>query len=247
MKNYVVQTLCQVTGNNKNSRLDKVPQDMSKKWETYQAVQNESYSSIKHFLEGDWEYVLLSEPCEHMFDVFKQNFTKIHKLWTEQECNILFCGLDVQFIKPTKIFGEFDKFLMFNYSDPKTTANFEHNFNCDIRYYPSTMSKKWMDWTVNEAMHNLKIWDDEQDIHNYIMWDQDISIEEAVRPHLAWQGMGISDFTDLQMMENHQYWNNGVPIIDAHIIHWHTSRGAENRLEIMSAINEYNRVPVNHE
>ena len=240
MKNYVVQTLCRVTGTRHSG--DNVPMAAEDKFPIYQQVQKQSYRSIRHFLQGDWEYVLLQDDCEHMFDVFRQNFTKIYQLWTEQECNILFCGLDVQFVQPTTLFGEFDKFLMFNYTDPKQSNTLEHNYNCDIRYYPSTMDPKEMEWTQTE-MHNLKIWADEQDIHNHIMWRQEgVTPENSCRPHLAYQGMGIGDLSNQAVIEAHNQWN-GIHINQAQIIHWHTSRGPENRLALMTGINNSLNVP----
>ena len=238
MKNYVVQTLCKI--NKVADATQQVPMDTTNVYPLYQQIQKQSAASIEHFLEGDWEYVLLEEEVTHVFDVFKQNFQKIYDLWNSEPCNILFFGLDAQVLKPTKIFGEYDKFTMFNYSDPKTNTKFQHNFNCDVRYYPSTMDKRWMDYTI-EKMDTLKVWEDEQNLYNDMLWGQGVSVEEVLDPRMAFQGhMMPSD--DRNLLFASQF--NGMSFKDANIVHWHSSRGVPNRLELMSNINKKNKIVV---
>ena len=236
MKNYVVQTLCKI---NKVADADQqVPMDTNNVFPLYQAIQKQSSASVHHFLEGEWEYVLLEEEVTHVFDVFKQNFQKIYDLWNSEPCNILFLGLDSQILKPTEIIGKFDKFMMFNYTDPKTNSKFTNNFNCDVRYYPATMDKKWMDYTI-EKMDSLQIWEDEQNIYNDMLWGQDVSVEEVLHPHLAFQGHMMPTH-DTQLLFASRF--NGISFKDANIVHWHSSRGVQGRLDLMTQLNQKNNV-----
>ena len=46
----------------------------------YKQLQLLSKSSYKHFLQGDWEYVLLEAEVDNVLEVFKYNFKQIDDL-----------------------------------------------------------------------------------------------------------------------------------------------------------------------
>ena len=94
MKNYFVQTLCKVTKEDYDPT-QQIPIHEPDTYPMYQELQNLSYSTFNHFLQGEWEYVLLEEDVNHVFEVFQQNFRKIYDLWNSEPCNILFTGLDI--------------------------------------------------------------------------------------------------------------------------------------------------------
>jgi hypothetical protein len=60
-------------------------------------------------IEGE----LRGQDAEYHGDVFHDMFLKTHHLW-ENGNNIFYADIDTICVKPTKIFGEFDKFSMFN-------------------------------------------------------------------------------------------------------------------------------------
>lgn len=231
MKNYFVQTLCKVNEANHKPGQD-IPIHEKDVFPLYQQMQKLSYSTFKKFMAGDWEYVLLEKSVDHVFDVFKNNFREIHKLAQDGDANILFCGLDAQMLRPTEIFGKWDKFMMFNHSDPKRTAKFENNFNCDVRYYPASLDKKWWDYTI-EKLDTLKVWSDEQDIYNDILWGQGVNVNEVCHPELAFQGFMMPSLSHNVEVANR--WNN-TDINNANIVHWHSSRSLTNRIELMTDV-----------
>lgn len=231
MKNYFVQTLCKVNDANHKPGQD-IPFHEKDIFAYYQRMQKLSYATFKEYMEGDWEYVLLEKSVDHVFDVFKNNFREIYKLAQDGDANILFCGLDTQMLQPTEIFGRWDKFMMFNHSDPKRTAKFENNFNCDVRYYPASLDKKWWDYTL-EKLDTLKVWSDEQDIYNDILWGQGVSVDEVICPELSYQAFMMSTLS--VGVESAKKWNN-LDINDANIVHWHSSRGVANRIELMADV-----------
>ena len=119
-------------------------------------------------------------------------------------------------------------------------TNFENNFNCDVRYYPATMDKKWMDYTM-EKIDSLKVWSDEQDIYNDMLWGQGVTVDEVHEPKMAYQGHMIPNLQ--QNIEVGNDWN-GIHINDAHIVHWHSSRGIANRVQLFNSICEWLEVPI---
>lgn len=230
MKNYFVQTLVNV---NSTDYGWKDRGDEGDLYSLYKGIQEQSYASFKHNLQGDWEYVLLETQVENVLEVFRFNFEQIYNLAHKESCNILFCGLDCQMIKPTEVFGKYDHFTMFNYTDPRKNDYFEHNFNCDTRYYPAGLDEKIWDFSLAES-ENLTVWEQEQNIYNHMLWNQGVKVEEVFDPKMAFQAF---------MMPNQRQgayagaeWN-GVHINDSNIVHWHSSRGAPNRLKVMTDVN----------
>ena len=104
------------------------------------------------------------------------------------------------------------------------------------------MDKKWMDYTM-EKIDSLKIWSDEQDVYNDMLWGQDINYDDVIDPKMAYQGHMIPNL-DTNIEQGNQW--NGIDINDAHIVHWHSSRGIQNRVELFNYICEWLEVPVNN-
>lgn len=239
MKNYLVQFLAKVHNTNYGWTDRSQEGDLHS---IYSEIQKVSYASFRHFLQGDWEYRLFHVEVSNVLDVFKFKFEKLYELGHSEPCNILYCGLDTQMLKPTDMFGKFDRMSMFNYTDPRSNRLFEHNFNCDVLYYPAGFDEQWWDYTLEQSK-NLKVWEDEQNVYNHVMWNQcpGIQIQDMLAPALAYQGFMIGDVRDPNLERNNQW--NGIDINQAHIIHWHSSRGAQNRLNLMTEVNKLLSIP----
>lgn len=236
MKNYFVQTLVNV----KSTKYDwKDRSDEGDLYELYTGIQQQSYNSFKHNLQGDWEYVLFEKEVDHVLEVFRFNFESLYALHKDGPCNILFCGLDNQMIEPTEVFGKYNKFRMFNYTDPRSTDLFAHNFNCDTRYYPADLDESIWQFSLDES-ENLTFWEQEQNIYNHMMWNQGVHVEDVLEPKMAFQAFMMPSPDD-----NVQYANNwnGVNVDDSYIVHWHSSRGAPNRLQVMTEVNNRLGIP----
>lgn len=189
-----------------------------------------SRASARKFLAGDWEEVKFTAPVRdaRMYQIAQ--WYVIKELWHREPCNILAMGADTLFIKPTEVFGRYNRMMMFNYTDPKTHTEFPHYFNDDIRYYPADMDPEV--WSVGErAMegwftHAEGNWAWGQLIHNYQFWSQDIKVEDVLDPTMAWQAFSL----------NQQHGNawNGCDVNQAHILHFHGSRDADPRVQVMT-------------
>ena len=203
-----------------------------KETDNYEGIYKISRASAKKFLAGDWEEVKFVSPVlDARFYQIAQWYT-IKELWFKEPCNILFMGADTMFIKHTEIFGKYDTMRMFNYTDPKSHPEFPNHFNDDIRYYPATMNPEV--WNIAERnmdkwfTHPESNWGFGQVLHNYQLWSQGLSLKEVLEPHLAWQAFALSE-------EQGKQWN-GIPLEDAHVLHFHGSRGNETRLQCMTQI-----------
>ena len=231
MKNYFVQTLVKVNSTDYGWKDRSSEGDL---YSLYKQIQEQSYASFKHNLQGDWEYVLLETEVNNVLEVFRFNFENIYELAHREPANIFFCGLDCQMIEPTEMFGKYDKFRMFNHTDPKRNGFFENNFNCDTRYYPADLDESIWQYSL-DASENLTVWEQEQNIYNDMMWNQGVLLEEVLDPKMAFQAhmMGSPD----NNVDEAARWN-GIHVNDANIIHWHSSRGAPNRLDVMTEVNK---------
>ena len=133
------------------------------------------------------------------------------------------------------IFGKFNEFRMFNWSDPKSTELFANNYNAGVRYYSSNMSDEIWNLGSRLAQHwNLDIWDQEQRIFNEMFWTQKIPDSDRHHPELNWQGMHLKTaHPDTQRW--HEEWNQ-CTVDKVHILHVHGSRGAIATASVMENI-----------
>ena len=213
--------------------------DKNRNYELYSKLYKISRASAKKFLAGTWEEVLHSAPCldARMFQIAQWYLVK--EMWFREPCNILCMGSDTLFIKPTEVFDRYREMRMFNYSDPKFHPDFTryndgsgHNFNDDIRYFPSTMDPAV--WDIGEQhmsdwfTHTESNWACGQHINNHMLWSQDLPVKDLFDPKMAWQAVGATT-------EEAAAWNN-CNLADAHIMHLHSSRGVDNRLDVMRNI-----------
>jgi len=195
--------------------------------------------TLKKFVNGDWELIFLNEETENIKETFRKNFYDIHDLWTQEPCNILYCGIDVQAIAPVDIFEKYDDFRMFNYTDPRSFQDITNFFNADVRYYSSTMRQEIWDLGLNIAKNwDMVEWNTEQVILNKMMWAQGLTIEQAHKPQLAYQGFALPNYkTELDA------WN-GCRLEDSQLIHWHGSRGVDEKLNLIRQIAEQTGVSI---
>lgn len=208
-------------------------------YELYSNLYKISRASARKFLQGEWEEVLHKAPCldARMFQIAQWYLVK--EMWFREPCNILCMGSDTMFIKPTEFFGRYKEMRMFNYSDPKLHKDFEkyhngvgHNFNDDIRYFPSTMDpaiwdigeQHMADWFTHDESH----WACGQHINNHMLWSQGLSINEVLEPNMAWQAIGRNT-------DDANVWNN-CSFQDANVLHLHSSRDVDNRLTVMKQL-----------
>jgi hypothetical protein len=213
-------------------------------YDWYMKMHDISLRSFKKHLQGDWEFVFFNKEVENIQEVFKDHFFEIYDIWKQGDTNILYCGPDNIMMKPTKFFGEYDEFRMFNYTDPKSSiepnhydVQHEHFFNADVRYYPSTMSQDIWDMGLEMAENwDFNSWNTEQFILNKMLWDQEgRTIENTLDPTVAYQGhqLFIEDWEQRKSYSND--WN-GCDIKDAQIIHLHGSRNAPRKFSLMKQL-----------
>jgi hypothetical protein len=190
--------------------------------------------SARHHIRDLDHIVIHTGEATDIREVFKIHFKQIYDLWCAEPCNILYCDLDVIFLKEVEYFNKFNHFSMFNLTDPTTTQDqhygvkFNHYFNCGIRYYPHTMDQKV--WQVGFDMlnnWNSDRWDAEQIIYNQMMFSQGMSAQQFYRPDLAFQML----YTPPLSPHNQAF--NQIDITQASAVHVHGSRGSANRLQIM--------------
>lgn len=209
-------------------------------YKTYYDMCRHSLSSLRKFLKGDWEYILFDEEIDNINQAMPLNNDRIYELWHREPCNILWVGPDVQLIDEVEIFGKFNEFRLFNWTDPKSwhEANqynkaFENLFNNDLQYYPSTMDPKlWeierkmrSEWDTSEGMSS---YNNQQIIHNTMFWSQNIAFEDAHKPELFYQAQWLP----WKSQEEQDTWN-GCKLDDAKIVHWHSSRHSPTKLACM--------------
>lgn len=229
-KNYVVWTNCQVNETEHRFGIEPCADTASRS--AYDQMFHISLASAKKFLQGEWTPVVFTDTADSRVSMFKDNWKRIWDIWHQESCNILYLDSDTMFIKPTEIFGRFQEFRLFNWTDPKSNDQFKDYFNAGVRYYSSDMSQDI--WRIGKdmAQHwNLDIWDQEQLIFNQMFWQQSIPEHDRRHPELNWQGMWMT-IPDPRIQPAQEQWNE-LALKDAHIIHVHGTRGAVKTAALM--------------
>ena len=235
MKNYLIKGLHKIgsttwwPGSDRSWEGDLYPM--------YQQMDKISKASFAHNLQGNWELINLVSQADDVNHVFRQQFQAIYEIWKSEPCNILYCGSDTQMIQPTEVFGKYQHFMMWNYTDPKEYGPCSHFLNADIRYYPGTMRQGIWDYALYQ-MKDLTWWNSDQVLYNLMVWGQGLGAEQVIDPKMAYQGFMLPQLSQRLSDE----WN-GCTINEAHIIHWHGSRGAQLKLDLMASINQQLNIP----
>ena len=199
----------------------------------YNEMYDVSRDSARKFLAGDWEEIKYTAPVLNAKLYQIGQWYMIKELWFREPCNILIATADTMFVRPTEIFGKFDEFRLFNYTDPRGHHDLiqygqGHYFNNSVAYYPATMSNQT--WELGERRmadwftHDQADWDCGQLIDNHMFWSQEMPEEQRLRPDLNWF-MGQREITETSLQLSQQ-WNNNCPFDITKIIHVAGSRGA---------------------
>jgi len=242
MKNYLIRSLYKI----KSPMWFDDRTDEGDLYEWYMKMHDISLRTFEKHLQGDWEFIFFNKEVDNIQEVFKDHFFEIYEIWKKGDCNILYCGPDNIMMKPTEFFGKYDDFMMFNYTDPKSSVEqnayniqHEHFFNADVRYYPSTMSQEIWDMGLDMAERwDFDSWNTEQFILNKMLWDQpNRTLDNTIDPTVAYQGhqLFVEGWEERKQFSNE--WNN-CDIKDAHIIHLHGSRHAPRKYNIMRRLED---------
>ena len=237
MKNYLVKGLHRIGSTKWWPGRDRA--DEGDLFSYYEKMAKLSEASFFHNLQGNWEYIKLESVATDVNHVFRQQFAAIYDLWTSEPCNIYYCGSDVQVLKPVEVFGRYKHFLMFNYTDPKSLDEHAHFLNADIRYYPAEMDRDMFEQATKDVAHATE-WNNDQKLYNRMVWSQGLTPDQVIDPTMAYQGPWLPG--DEQAKQFTDNWN-GCRFEDASIVHWHGSRNADAKLQLMQGINAHLGIP----
>ena len=241
MKNYLIKGLHRI-GSKKwwpgsdRAREETADADL---YYYYEKMSRLSEASFFHNLQGDWELIRLESTATDVNHVFRQQFRAIWDLWNTEPCNIYYCGSDVQVLKPVEVFGRYQHFMMFNYTDPKSLDEYAHFLNADIRYYPAEMDRALFEQALAQ-LDDCTVWNGDQKLYNHMVWSQGLAPEQVIDPTMAYQGPWLPGTSEAQIFTDN--WN-GCLLKDAKIAHWHGSRHAPSKLALMQGINDQLGIP----
>lgn len=202
----------------------------------YRGMEEILFRTSKKYIADLDDIVIHRGDADNIREVFKIHFKEIYDLWKEGH-NILYCDLDVMFLKPVSYFGLYNKFTMFNLTDPPRTVDehygikFDWFFNCGIRYYPQDMDHRI--WDLGFEMldnWNPERWDCEQIIYNAMMFEQSANPADFYDPTKAFQILT----TPADSQTNRNF--NQITLSQACAVHLHGSRNSESRLDIMKTL-----------
>lgn len=210
--------------------------------EQYHKMYQMRSASFRKFVQEPFEEILWTEPVANNDEYTVANWYAIKQLWESEPCNIFWAGADTLMIRPTNLFNpQFKEYRLFNYTDPKEYKEFEHYFNDDIQYYPHTMSKET--WNLGEKLwneretHPDRNWGFDQIRHNHMFWSQSLEPNDRLYAQLAYQAFMVRSLRNPDAISRANEWN-GLELRDAHILHFHASRGTHQVIQVMQEICE---------
>jgi hypothetical protein len=135
----------------------------------------------------------------------------------------------------TEVFGKYQEFRMFNWTDPKSHPKFPNYYNCAVRYFPASMSRKiWDIGDYHYARWNYDIYAHEQEMYNHMFWAQGIPAHQAHEPDMNFQMPGASTPQQLQYWAD---WNH-CEFNKIKILHYHGTRGPEQAIQMATALSK---------
>lgn len=237
MKNYLIKSLYEIKDPNWEVKDRSHEIDLYQK---YVKCHDLSLDTYKRRLKGTWEYAYISGTFDTIHQALHETFNQIYKVWKEHyPCNILYTDPDTLAVRDFDVWGKYEHFMMFNYSDPKSffkpnpyNEKFAHFFNAGVRYFPATMKQEIWDLGLDMvAKWNFNDYNTEQIILNRMMWSQGIKLHDALNPRMAYQAHWLPDCE----IWRQDLWN-GVSVNESSIIHFHSSRNIDKKLNFMQQI-----------
>ena len=206
-------------------------------------VKNYLVSAVRPIRNGwmDADSSQLYKDYREMYEISLASFCRFVRepfLWHREPCNIFWAGADTLMLKPTDLFGrKFQEYRLFNHTDPRE-INGHPYYNNDLQYYPHTMSEdvwKYGDdlWAQCET-HPDRNWGFDQQRNNAMFWSQ--KVPDPHHPEMAYQAMNMRSL-DFNVLAWHDQWN-GITFDQAHILHFHASRGSRAVIELMKKLSD---------
>jgi hypothetical protein len=233
MKNILVKSLFRVQDTNWHFRDRKDEGDLYNK---YVEMHRLSVGSFTKHLKGTWELKFVQGTVDNINDAFRHTFKEIYQLWQQGDTNILYTDPDTVAICDLDPWNISDQFMMFNFTDPKSfnepnqyQQSFPYFFNAGVRYFPATMSQITWDLGLNMVdQWEPNTYHTEQIILNSMLWSQGVTLDQVLRPELAYQ----AHWLPMVPIWLQDLWN-GISISRAAIIHTHSSRDIDQKLDLM--------------
>lgn len=192
-----------------------------------------SASFEKYLLDID-EHIVLAGIKDNYHEMLKDIFFRIKHIHLNCSCNILFADSDMMCIKPVSIFSNYDKFWMFCATPNDIYCKYPKSVNrklyfhlkpwfmSNLRYYPRYMDSKVWDTGTELANNWIDVWAYECIIYNAMLHSQHDNLSN---------GYGYLKWKYHNPVLNYQYgikgFKNDIPLGQAEIIHFGSSRGSK--------------------
>jgi len=236
MKNILVKSLFEIQDTNWHIR----QRDEDNLYQKYVEMHQLSLRSFTRHLKGDWEFKFFSGRVQNVNEAFQKTFYSIYDLWRQGGVNIFYTDPDTIALRDINPWEITDHFMMFNFTDPRSfdTPNrynrqFPYFFNAGVRMFPAAMQQKIWDIGLDMAKNwDSNTYDTEQIILNSMLWDQGLRLDQVLRPEWCYQGQWIPGEIPVWKQD---FWN-GIDLSSAHILHLHSSRDIDSKLQFMKTV-----------
>lgn len=212
--------------------------DVPFKFDKYRRITDMCVKSFCKNLEGIDDVVVLEGVFENYHRMFQDIYYKIREIYQTRKCNILFVDADDLCIRPTRIFGKYDKFVMFDIQNrhcsyrskkiPSTVySHLKPWMMSNVRYYPmGAVTEKMWKMGDNLAENWVDVWAYECIIYNTLFHAQGIS-EKEINETIYDKNLNYQSISAIK--------SGHVPK-SVKIIHLHSARNMDRVIEVMSML-----------
>jgi len=203
----------------------------------YNEMQELAIESALQFIPNLDDIIVDLKEVETAQDMFKDHMIECFKHWADGKSNVLYCDLDVIFIRKCNVFSlDIQDFFM------------PTDWTCSVRYYPYNMSQHlWKIMFKEHSMWNTDScrWDHEQDIYKILANAVKEKVYNKGGPDFRVRDLRIDKISDwqnfLQILNQdlnqdsarpaRRVWP-GIP----HALHLHSTRDPFKCVQYMSDI-----------
>lgn len=199
--------------------------DSGKDYDKYLEMHFLSSESVMKFIQPN-QLLTITSKKKDPFDALQEFFYETTKQIRNGH-NVLVIEIDCMVVKPTKIFDEFDRMMMFSRTDPMSFHytgiengwRFDPFLNSGVRYFPASMPHEILRKGENFIdIYDKTFWGYDQVVYNWMYYQQHENAD-----------LSYGRYNWMPYKEIIQYCKEE----EAHIIHFFSSRDAGLCLERM--------------
>lgn len=195
--------------------------------QAYRGMMELCRESAEHFLQGEFDVVVLTGTAQNRTDLFEKNWHDLRSIVKNATGPVLWLDSDCLVVSPCDPWHwkQFRLFAPTGFGHPK--GMFDVYMNCGVKLFPADMPDHL--WDVAGTWDH-SYYDHEQERYNHMFWQQ--SLTDYDQPHMNYQAFELVMPDDVLNFQKRNRVRWGL----VEILHYHATRGAQSALAVAHEI-----------